>query len=185
MPVVPEAKAKARPHPKGNGQGLRAESPAAGGKRTCYFYLVKRDCQKGKECHFSDDTKLREKAEKNGPLKSSSASPKGQGVPRFPEGKLQEGGQVSLLTQVRVRFSDTTYIKPYVIEVREGTGWRKVKDPYQRHSNPRLCDEKIFLTNKHKVFRRILRLRDAQVISYARLPTRDASSRRRREQDRE
>ena len=49
-----------------------------------------------------------------------------------------------------VRFSDTTYTKPYVIEVKEGAQWRKLKDPRQRRPSPRLCDEKVFLTDEHK-----------------------------------
>ena len=50
-----------------------------GEKRPCYFYLVKRSCRNGKDCPFSQDTKLRDKAEKAGPPKSRSASPKGRG----------------------------------------------------------------------------------------------------------
>ena len=120
---------------------------------------VKRDCKNGKDCPFSHDTKLREKAEKNGPPNSRSASPKGRGdkVCRdspIPKGKLQKRRQVPLRAQDRetgsVTFSNATHTKQCVILVKAGTRWRKVKDPYQRHSSPRLCDGKVCVTHEHK-----------------------------------
>ena len=68
---------KSHPHPKGKGNGGR--SPKDGEQRPCYFYLVKRDCRNGKDCPFSHDTKLLDKAEKNAPPTSRSALPKGRG----------------------------------------------------------------------------------------------------------
>ena len=91
VPVVPDPKAKTHPRPgKGKGRGGRSSSPT-GDKRPCYFYLVKRDCRSGKNCPFARDTKLREQAEKMGTPRSRSASPKGQGMQRFPERELQQG----------------------------------------------------------------------------------------------
>ena len=135
---------------------------------------MKRDCKNGKDCPFSHDTKLRDKAEKNGPPKSRSASPKGRGdkVCRdFLLGRCKRGDKCAYVhksdkpatpairmaatspNQVRakktVKFSDVIHTKPYVIPVKEGVRWRKPKDPYQKQSKPRLCDMSRFSTTEH------------------------------------
>ena len=53
VPVVPDAKAKTHPRPKGRGKESRSESPNGGEKGPCYFYLVKRDCENGNDCPFT------------------------------------------------------------------------------------------------------------------------------------
>ena len=103
VPAVPEPKAKSHPHPpKGRGKGGRSSLPN-GEKRPCYFYLVKRNCRNGKDCPFSQDTKLRDKAEKAGPPKSRSASPKGRGdkvCRNFQKGNCKRATSARILTSL-------------------------------------------------------------------------------------
>ena len=164
-PVIPDPKAKTHPHPgKGKGRGGRSNSPS-GDKRPCYFYLVKRDCRNGKNCPFARDTKLREQAEKMGPPRSRSASPKGRGdraCRDFQKGNCSRGDKCPYSRKVdkpaapavkvavtsatvpkqkkSVSFSTVINTKTFVIPVKSGTRWRTPKDPYQRHRNPKLCD---------------------------------------------
>ena len=90
----------------------------------------------------SHDTKLRDKAEKNGPPKSKSASPKGRGdkvCPDFPKGNCKRGDKcpcvhrsdkpaaraIRVTPKKTVRFSGVRHTKPYVIPIKEGSRWRK------------------------------------------------------------
>ena len=169
VPVVPDPKAKTHPRPgKGKGRGGRSNSPS-GEKRPCYFYLVKGDCRNGKNWPFAHDTKLREQAEKMGPPRSRSASPKGRGDKAcrdFQKGNCSRGDKcpyshkvdkpaapaikiaVTSTTLPRqkkgVSFSTVFNTKSFVNLVKDGTRWRTPKDPYQRHRNPRLCDPSFF-----------------------------------------
>ena len=130
---------------------------------------MKRDCRNGKNCPFAQDTKLREQAEKMGPPRSRSASPKGRGdraCRDFQKGNCTRGDKcpyshkadkpaapaikiaVTSITLPKkkkgVSFSGVIDTKTYVVPVKDGTRWRTPQDPYQRHRNPRLCDSSIF-----------------------------------------
>ena len=112
---------------------------------------------------------LREQAEKLGPPRSRSASPKGRGDKAcrdFQKGNCSRGDKcpysrkvdkpaapaikmavtsTSLQKQKKsVSFSNAINTKTFVVPVRYGARWRTLKDPHQRHSNPRLCNTTFF-----------------------------------------
>ena len=143
------------------------ELPNGGEKRPCYFYFVKRDCKNGKECPFSRHAKLRDKTENNGPPRSRAHLRRAEErrraaiskreivregtsarihISRIGRPKVAASSTSSPSPKKSARFFYVTHTKQYVVEVREGTKWRSVEDPYQRHSNPRLREEKTFLS---------------------------------------